>query len=464
MYILSRVESDNAYVSILLDAELRKIPALDPRERALVTELVYGVTRWQKTLDWYLNQVCKKPLQKTAPVLRQLLRLGAYQLFMLEKIPPSAAVNETVKLAGKYAKRLRLPAKTAKGVVNGVLRQLQRQRDTLKSPETLSDVCTRLAYQYSFPEWMVKRWVARLGEEQAEEACRIHNQPPHLMLRVNTLKTSLPDIQRRLAGKARSMRPLPGNLPGLVVSGTGPVSDLTCYQNGLCTIQNASSMLIALLLDPQPGEHILETCAGTGIKIAHIGELMGNQGQITAVDLYEKKLRRLRENCHRLGISIVRTYCGDMTTSHELPGYRHNASTGVRRRHRTGFDRILVDAPCSGFGVLRKHPEAKWTRRESQFAEFQALQLQLLSQAATLLRSDGGVLVYSTCTTEPEENEDVIIRFLVEHKGFRLESLLPCIPEELQQCVTSEGFLRIDPPQGYFDGFFCAKLIFTLSY
>ncbi len=449
LQILSRVESDNAYISALLDAEFRKAASLDARDRALVTELAYGVIRWQKTLDWYLDQVCKKPMRKTHPWLRRILRSGAYQLLMLDRIPPSAAVNETVKLAGKYSRKLRLPAKTVKGFVNASLRQLQRKRETLTSPETLSNIHERFALQYSFPEWMITRWIRRLGEEKTEEVCRIHNQPSPLILRVNPLKASLPDLQQQLVTRVNSATPLPGNLPGLAVSGTQSVSDLACCQHGLCTLQNASSILISLILDPRPGESILDACAGVGTKTTHIGEFMENRGRITAVDIHAGKLQRLQENCHRLGITNVHPYSGDMTTDLDLPG---------DHSHKTqGFHRILVDAPCSGFGVLRKHPEAKWTTRESQIFALRQLQIRLLFHVAKLLRS-GGVLVYSACTTEPEENEEVIEKFLHTHKKFKIESPLPYLPEVLHQFITPQDFLRIEPPQRFFDGFFCARL------
>jgi len=440
LQILFRIESGKAYIGVLLDTELGK-SSLDSRDKALTTELVYGIVRWRKTLDWYLDQVCKKPMRKTHPWLRHILRLGGYQLLFLDKIPPSAAVNESVKLAGKYSSKSKIPARSAKGFVNAALRQLQRSRNKLQSPDTLFDPVARLAITYSFPEWLIKRWVSRFGESGAENACHINNQPSPLIIRVNTLKTSLSELQHTLSSSVKSVTALPAAIPGFVLSGHPPISELPGYQNGYFTVQNAASILIALTLDPQPGEKILDACAGSGTKTTHIGELMKNRGEITAVDIHAGKLQRLRGNCQRLGITIVQTYHGDMTTSLDFQG----------------FDRILVDAPCSGLGVLRKHPEAKWTKQESQILELQQLQVGLLLHAAKLLRP-GGILVYSTCTTEPEENEEVIKKFLQDMKSFQIETLNPYLPDTLQQYVTQEGFLRIDPPQQYFDGFFCARL------
>ncbi len=449
--IVHRITKEQGYANIVLDTELRQAPHLDLRDRALTTELVYGVIRWQKTLDWYLDQVCKKPMRTTNLWLQSILRIGVYQLLMLDKIPASAAINESVKLAGKYSRQANLPARTAKGFVNGVLRQLDRSRATLSSPATLKKMSRRLAVEYSYPEWLISRWLRRLGEQETRKACLINNQPPPLTLRVNTLKLSLADLQQDLDSHVVTVSPLPEELPGVIISGVSvPVTELPCYSDGACTAQNASSMLIAHILDPQPGENVLEACAGSGTKTTHIGELMKNRGSITAVDLHEPKLRRLRENCARWGVSIAQTFCSDMTRTKEVPGYRQQG--------RVGFDRVLVDAPCSGLGVLRKHPETKWTRAERDISTLQQLQLQLLLNGANFFPSTGGILVYSTCTTEPEENQEVIAEFLQVATGFRIESLSEHIPPSLHGCVTPEGFLCIDPPQEMFDGFFCAKL------
>lgn len=449
IYILSRLEASHAYLGILLDAELRK-SSLNPKDKSLVTELVYGVTRWRKTLDWYLDQVCKKPIDTAHPILRQILRSGAYQLLMLDRIPASAAINESVKLAGQYSQETGLPAKTAKGFVNGVLRQLDRMRQSLKSPDTLTDPVRRIAVAYSFPEWMIARWLTRLGEQATIETCRILNQPSRLTFRVNTLKTTLAEFSEALMSQHISVSPLPGNLPGVVVSGSAAVAEIRAYQQGHGTVQNASSMIITNILDPQPGEHILDMCAGSGTKTTHIAELMKNTGHITAADVYDVKLRQLQENCARLGVSIVRTYHGDMTTSVDLPSIDFHG--------KSGCDRILLDVPCSGCGVLRKYPEAKWTKQETDIAELQQLQARLLQRAASLLAPDGGVLVYSACTTEPEETTMLLQEFLRHTPHFRIESPVPFLPDMLQKYITPEGFLCIEPPQEHFDGFFCARL------
>jgi len=446
LQLLVRIESGKAYTGVLLDAELRK-SALDARDKALVTELVYGVVRWRKTLDWYLDQVCKKPVPQANLWLRQILRLGGYQLLFLNKIPPSAAINEAVKLAGTYGRKAGIPARTAKGFVNAALRQLDRSRETLQLPETLPDPIARCATRYSYPEWLITRWVARLGAAGTEDACRINNQPAPLTIRVNTLKTSLPELQQTLAPTVKSVTALPDLLPGFILSGHPPIAELPGYQNGLFTVQNAASILIARLLDPQPGETVLDACAGSGTKTTHLAELMQNRGAITAVDRHAGKLRKLQENCQRLGVTIVQTACEDVTTF---------SRQAVQEKRE--FDRILLDAPCSGLGVLRRHPEAKWTKQEAQMLEFQQLQLRLLLQTATCLRP-GGILVYSTCTTEPEENEDVITQFLQTMPNFQIAPLSDYLPAVLQPSVTREGFLRIDPPQQDFDGFFCVRLV-----
>ncbi len=440
--IVARVETEQAYAGILLDAELRRF-AWDPRDKALITELVYGVLRWRRTLDWYLEQVSKKPLKKMHPWLRRIVWLGAYQLLFLDKIPASAAINESVTLAGKYGRKAKLPANTAKGVVNGILRSLHRSRDTLKSPETLMEPVARLSVTYSFPEWLVRRWLARFGEAVAEDACRVNNAPPALSVRQNSLKISLTELEQRLQIRAESVEPLPHALPGFTLSGHPAVSDLLEYQRGLLTVQNASSMLIALLLDPQPGDSVLDVCAGTGTKTTHLAERMQNQGSILALDVHAGKLERLQVACERLGVKIATSQCVDATQFAPSAGQH--------------YDCVLVDAPCSGIGVLRRHPEAKWTTQEIHMAQLSDLQQHILHQAAICVRP-GGIIVYSTCTTEPEENQHVVQTFLHNHSEFRTESVIPYIADGMRDWITPEGWLLIDPPQPLFDGFFGARL------
>lgn len=445
--ILTRIETEQAYTGIVLDTELTR-SGFDARDKALVTELVYGVVRWQKTLDWYLEQVCHKPLRKTHPLLRQILRLGGYQLLFLDKVPASAAINESVKLAGKHSKPTGLPPPKAKGFVNATLRALDRARPTLRAPETILDESDRLATVYSYPEWRIARWRARWDRATTEQICRINNQPPAMIIRVNCLKTSLAELQSRLRAQVQTVTPLPGNLPGLVLTEHPPIAELAEYQNGLFTVQNAASMLIGLVLDPQPGERILDACAGSGTKTTHLAELMQNRGDILAIDLHAGKLDRLQDNCRRMGISIARTWCGDVTHFPERAG---NQAFPL-------YDRVLLDAPCSGLGVLRRHPEAKWTKQPTQIAELQQLQQRLLRHVAAFVRPNG-VLVYSTCTTEPEETQHVMTTFLQTVSNFHITPLQPVLPEFLHANITPEGFLLLDPPQEYFDGFFCARLI-----
>ncbi|PID57535.1 16S rRNA (cytosine(967)-C(5))-methyltransferase [candidate division KSB3 bacterium] len=449
--VLCRVEGKQAYLGPALDAELQKVPELDRRDRGLAAELSYGVLRHRTRLDWYLDQLAKKPMQKANLYLRSLLRLGAYQLMLLDRIPASAAINESVDLAGKYSWKMKLPVRIAKGVVNGILRGLQRSEATLQKPESLSSVTARLAAVYSFPEWLVTRWVERLGRERATECCRINNLPSPLSLRVNSLKLSAEELREELRPQLDSLQRLPAPLHGFLISGAGPLRELSCLSNGSATVQNASSMLMPVLLDPQPGERVLDVCAGSGIKTTQIAELMRNQGRILAVDLYEAKLRRLHEQCERCGVSIAQSRCLDMTT---VCGGADIDDTGGQ-----GFDRVLVDAPCSGLGVLRQHPEAKWTRQERDIQALHELQFEILSRAARCLSSKGGVLVYSTCTTTPEENEKVLARFLQQMPNFSVEPVRDYLPDDLHNCLTPEGYLRIEPPRHCYDGFFCARLL-----
>ena len=306
--ILARIETDHAYANRLLEAELPKAEFADPRDAAFVTELVYGVARWQKRLDWFLDQVCKKPMDSNDPSLRRILRIGAYQLLMLDRVPASAAINEAVNLAGKYSRCSKLPAQVAKGVVNGSLRQLDRSRGSLLAPETAADPVIRIAAAHSFPEWLVSRWMARIGEERTEESCRMRNQPSPLTLRVNTLRTSVSEALERFSAQGILVERLPDDLPGVTISNAPPLQEIVGYRQGCWVPQNAASMAIAFALDPQPGEQVLETCAGSGVKTTQIAEFMRNRGNMTAADLHQGKLQRLQALCARMGVTNVRYF------------------------------------------------------------------------------------------------------------------------------------------------------------
>lgn len=423
--------------------------SLDPRDRALAQELVYGVLRHQATLDWRLEQLTDRPLARLPLPVRIALRLGAYQLLYLERIPASAAVNESVALAKAQS------GKDWAGYVNAVLRSLLR-KPAPPWPDPEQDPVSAYVVRYSCPRWLVERWLARYGREGCEVLCRATVEIPPLTIRVNTLRLTREELQRELQAFGIEARPTPISPSGLILEKSGPVADLPLFKEGAFYIEDEAAQLIPPILDPQPGERVLDACAAPGGKATHLAALMRNHGEIVALDRSLPRLRLLEENCRRLGVRIVKALPADVSQDlTALP--REGALASVLDRP---FDRILLDAPCSGLGVLRRHPEGKWRKCEDQLPRQQALQIRLLTQVSRLLRP-GGTLVYSTCSTEPEENEQVIERFCDEHPGFARESVAPWLPPTGRHLLNALGdFSTMSPPhvRHRMDGFFAARL------
>jgi 16S rRNA (cytosine967-C5)-methyltransferase len=434
--ILYRVEVEKAYTDRVLDAELKRT-ILHSEDKGLVTELVYGVIRWQKTLDWYLDRVCTRPLKRIPPKLLNVLRLGAYQLLFLTRIPPFAAINESVELTKKEG-----PPGTH-NFVNAVLRALDKQRAQFAFPDPEKDPVTHIVVKYSHPDWLVRRWIERYGIDRTIRWCEANNQIPILAIRMNPLKTNLEALAKELEMEVKSVTSLPFHLPGFILKGYASIPQLTTYQKGWLTVQDPGSMLITQILDPQPGETILDACAGLGTKTTQMAEQMENRGEILAMDLNAGKIRLLQDSCKRLGITLVNTHVGD--------------TTQIKNLNERSFRRILVDAPCSGCGVFRRQPESKWRVAEEQIYRLQTVQVALLTSVAPFLTSDG-VLVYSTCTTEPEENEEVIEKFLQAHPRYHLESVESYLPENLRTLVVEGTYLKTFLYPEVFNGFFCARL------
>ncbi len=412
---------------------------LDARDRALALELVYGVLRRQNTLDWRLDQVATKPMAKLPAFVRTTLRLGAYQLLHLDKIPPSASVHQSVSLAKARGVSGHWP-----GFVNAVLRALTRT-PAPPWPDREADPVLALSVQYSCPSWLTERWLARFGVDGAEALCRATTVIPPLTIRVNTLKTTRETLAGRLAESGYEVRPTRISPVGLTLDKCGPVAELPLFREGAFYVEDEAAQLIAPIVDPRPGELVLDACAAPGGKTTYLASLMQNHGTIIAVDKSDARLRLLEENCLRLGVAIVRAV-------------RADAATGLPKELRERpFDRILVDAPCSGLGVLRRHPEGKWRNAAGALTRHQTAQRNLLHSVSRLLRP-GGILVYSTCSSEPEENEQVIDRFCKEHKEFRRESVAPWLPQPGLSFVTGRGELSTARNDDSLDMFFAARL------
>ncbi len=419
--VLVRTEQDRSYSNLLLHQTLQKY-GLDKADAGLATEIVYGTIQRMNTIDYFLERFVAKGMAKLQPWVRSLLRLSFYQMMYLDRIPDHAVVNEAVNLAKKRGHQ------GISGMVNGVLRNVIRQKETLKIPDNLP-VIERIALTHSHPEWMVKRWLRQLGEERTERICEANNVPPRVSLRTNTVKISRDELVDLL--KEAGLQAEPSDLApaGVLVKGGGNMALTPWFADGLFSIQDESSMLVAEAVDPKAGEKVLDCCAAPGGKTMHMAEKMEDRGEVWACDIHEHKEKLIREQAVRLGLHSVRTVTSDARKLSErfAPG---------------SFDRILLDAPCSGLGVIRRKPDMKWSKQERELDDICVIQQELLSQVHQLLRP-GGVLVYSTCTIEHNENEGMIKRFLQEHPEFELEN---------------GQALQIYPYEHQSDGFFIAKL------
>ena len=432
--ILNRIETEGAYAEPLLNTALSGKTLASPSDRGLLTELVYGTLRMQGRLDWIIGQLYRGEMTALDTAVKNILRTGLYQLFFTDRIPPFAAVNEAVGIA-------RAVSPAATGLVNAVLRNALRKREAIAWPDMAKEPEKAIAVLHSHPPWLVRRLLAQFTAEETIEICRANNVIPPLALRVNTLKASHGQALEALAKEGIAAGPAPFSADGVIV--TSPAAGLretVPYREGLLRIQDEASQLIARLVAPQPGERILDLCAGAGGKTLHLAALMENRGSITAVDLHSARLRMLREEVERLGVTIVETRTGDAAEPAE-------SFSGV-------FDRVLLDAPCSGLGTLRRNPEIRWRITPQDLNKCMQNQKRLIASAAGCVRP-GGRLVYSVCAVTPEENEIVIGDFLRNRADF---TRIP--PKEIPPAlIDAQGFFRTYPHLQGVDGFFGALLV-----
>lgn len=427
---LIQIEQGGAYSNLLLHQLFQQNAQLDPRDRRLITELVYGTLQQQKLLDFHLQPFVRQPLDKLEDWVKQLFRLSIYQFLFLDRIPDHAVVHEAVEIAKKRGHR----GTTA--FVNGVLRNFLRSPRA--SLESITDPVERLAVETSHPTWLVRRWINQWGLETAGQMLRANNTPAPFTIRVNRLKTSRAALMDKLLQAGYKVQETTQSPVGLIVESAekspGSLTDTELYQQGYFTIQDESSMLVAPLLAPEKGMKVLDACSAPGGKTTHIAELMDNQGYILAVDVHAHKQRLIEASSRRLGISIIETKTLD---ARQLPDWF--CQQGIREPI---FDRILLDAPCTGLGVIRRKPDLKWKKKEEDIARIKEVQFELLTQVSKLLKV-GGQLVYSTCTIEKEENERQIARFLEAHPQFI------CLENSTRQIL---------PHHFGSDGFFMTKL------
>jgi 16S rRNA (cytosine967-C5)-methyltransferase len=426
---LMRIETEGAFAGLVSGAP---DTSSDAREERFATEITAGATRWRRWLDFVIDYHYKGDPAAMETVVRLVLRIGTYELLFLDT-PPHAAINEAVELTRRHG------APRAAGLVNGILRSIDRNRGRLPEPAS-EDTAEALAIRTSHPTWMVRRWIERFGFEAAARLCEWNNRTPAFGIRINTLRIDPADFRARL--DAESIEWEPGRFLEDVVSvrSVQPLIRGGYLADGLCVVQDESAALVVRLLDPRPEDRVLDTCAAPGGKALYAAGLMDNRGHVVALDINRKRTKLIARTAERLGFDVVEARAADAT---QLPAEYHEA-----------FDRVLVDAPCSGLGVLAKRADLRWRINENDLVELATLQERLLSEAARAVRP-GGVLVYSTCTIEPDENAGQIRRFLALHPDFGVRDAREFIPSE----VSSEsGYMATLPHVHAIDGAFAARL------
>ena len=434
--ILVRVELDKAYADILLDQVLQT-GGMSARDRSLLTEIVYGTLRWRGRIDLHLKQLTRRSFEETDPFIKNLLRVTLYQISFLDRVPEYAALNEAVTLAKMHA------GNRVSGFVNGIVRNFIRTKRTETAPNPDSCGVAALADYWSHPEWLINEWVEYLGKANITALLEANNHQAPLVLRANICRINRQALLREFETHGIEALPTTWSPHGIVVRSQVPIERLSGYQEGLFQVQGEASQLVGYLLDPQPGEKILDVCAAPGGKTTHIAELMDDNGQVTAMDRSPKGVAKIRENAMRLELKSIRAIQADVTRQ-------------VAVRQQATYDRVLVDAPCSGLGTLRSHPEIKWNRDIRDVLRLSELQRKILRQAASCLKAEG-VLVYSTCTLTAHENEKIVNEFLACHRGFVLENAASYLPDQAKQLVREKYFMTL-PHKHDTDGFFAARL------
>ncbi len=436
--ILVRLESSAVTLDHLMET-FHATTSLAPRDSRFVNALVFGVLRWRYRLDAVLAALSAKPQRKRDPHVHNILRMGLYQILEMNRVPRAAVVHTAVDLARAVNREW------ATGYINAVLRRALREPAILAPTTGPDDPVPHLAVSQSFPEWMIERWCRRLGPMETESLCRAVNRIPPLALRTNGLKTTRAKLVGALRDMSPQIRQSTYTPEGLLIDRlSDQLFDSRPFREGWFQIQDEAAQAVGHLVGARPGETILDACAGLGGKTAHLAERMQNQGQITAIDRDSRKLKRLRTEMQRLGIDIVETRTIDWRE-------------GTRVDLGASFDRILLDAPCSGMGVLRRNPDAKWKRKPGFFKRYRAMQRQLLALLTPFLKP-GGILVYAVCSTEPEETAEVIQWFLKNHPQFAIDGMPSSLPNTMTPLFNSDGCLQTEVHRHGTDGFFAVRL------
>ena len=434
--ILLEVEKNGAYPNVLLKQTLDKYLYMEKQERAFLTRLVEGTVERKLTLEYYINNMSKTPVNKMKPVIRCIMRMAAYQIFYMDAVPDSAACNEAVKLAEKKG------FQTLKGFVNGVLRNLSRQKDAIAMPDAQKEPVKSLSVQYSVPEWLVEKVTKDYGMEHAKNMFdSLYENVGATSIRVNTSKISTEECVKLLEKEGVHVEKGAYVENALEISGYDSLAFLETFEKGYFQVQDVSSMLVGLAANPKSGDHVIDICAAPGGKSIHVADLLNGTGHVESRDLTDYKVGLIEENIFRCGFKNITAKRADALMFDETA--------------KETADIVIADLPCSGLGVLKKKSDIKYRMTQSQIEELVQLQRAILKNAVTYVKS-GGTLIYSTCTIAKEEN-DLQVDWILENLPLQLVSLEGCVCEELLKDCKREGVLQLLPGREKTDGFFLAK-------
>lgn len=432
--VLKEVNQDGKYANISLKEHLDR-NRFDDRDASFITQLVYGTLENQAFIDQVLRKFAK--MGKVNPWIENILRIGCYQILYLDRVPDSAACNESVKLCAKFG------FKSLKGFVNGVLRNIARNKEELKSLKTDATDAKSLANLYGFPSWLVEMWIQEYGLENVRGIVKASVREGWITIRINKRKTYKEELVQKLEEQGVQVERGIYFDNALRVKGIGDIQSNPLYRQGLFTIQGESSMLVCQVLAPKPGEMILDACSAPGGKAIYLAELMDLEGKVYAFDIHEHRVELITKNRDRMDASIV------------CP--KEQDATIFDPKMEQNMDRVLIDAPCSGWGVLHKKPDIKLRIKEENMDSLYRLQCNIIENCSRYLKV-GGRMVYSTCTINPRENNDIVEGFLVQHPEFELEDFTEQLPDNLNGMVIKEGMVQLFPDSEGTDGFFIAKL------
>lgn len=417
---LYEINIKQAYSNIVLDKFINenreKLSNLDIN---FISELVYGVVTWKLTLEYIIQKYSKTKIKKMSDWVKNILYLGSYQIIFLDKVPKSAAVNESVNLCKKYNFK-------SVGLVNAILRKIEKS--DYKELSNITNSITRISLKYSIPEWIVKKFCDEYGEEETANICQNLNLRPNISVRINRLKGKVELGEKGILEDFRT------------ITGTKNITKTKEYIEGNITIQDESAGLSSFVLAPKEGEIVLDVCSAPGGKTTYLAELMHNKGKIVAWDIYEERLKQVEQNAKRLGIDIIQTEVHD--------------ATKLKEEYVEKFDKILLDVPCLGLGVIRRKPDIKWNRQEEDIKEISDIQFNILKTCSKYLKRNG-TLVYSTCSMLKEENDAIIEKFIKE-ENFETVNIEEQIPNEFSK-ITTNNMVQFLPSQNH-DGFFITML------